>query len=163
MFNNLKELELYGFEGFKRIHFLKNNYSVIPEKAGVYIVINKDYDKSFLDESVGGHFKGKNPTISIEKINNNWVENTLVVYIGKAGGYNSKATLKKRLIQYLRFGGGEPVGHWGGRLIWQLKKNNDLIIAWKKLYNKEPRSEEQNLINQFEQKYNRLPFANLMR
>jgi hypothetical protein len=44
----------------------------------------------------------------------NWVDGAEVVYIGKAD------QLKRRLTQFADFGGGKPIGHWGGRLIWQL-------------------------------------------
>ena len=163
MFNNLNEIELCGFKGFKTIDFLIKNFNVIPDNKGIYLVINKEHDKSFLNTSIGGHFKGKNPTVTIEKLNQNWVEDTIVIYIGKAGGFNSKANLKKRLMQYLRFGNGESVGHWGGRFIWQLENNNDLIIAWKELHDEDPREEEKKLLIEFERQYNKLPFANLVR
>lgn len=70
----------------------------------------------FLSHGTGGFFKGKDPNVSITELETNWVENTCVVYIGKAG-----TTLQKRLNQYLKFGNGQNIGHWGGRYIWQIK------------------------------------------
>ena len=65
----------------------------------------------------GEFFKGKNPNVVLDELKKNWIDDTLVVYIGKAGGGNSKATLKSRLRQYFGFGQGKSIGHWGGRLI----------------------------------------------
>jgi len=39
----------------------------------------------FLDESIGGHFKGKNPTVAVGTLENKWVDDALVLNIGKAG------------------------------------------------------------------------------
>ena len=94
-------------------------------------------------------------------LKNNLVEDTLVVYIGKAGGSNSRATLHSRLKQYMRFGEGKPVGHWGGRLIWQLENHRELTVCYKTLANSEPREEEKKLILEFESIHGKIPFANL--
>ncbi len=90
------------------------------------------------------------------------------MYIGRAGGtakngrvYNS--TLRTRIMQYLKFGKGKNIGHWGGRHIWQIKESNTLMIAYKILDEGNPVIEEQELINEFKSHYNgRLPFANLI-
>jgi hypothetical protein len=37
--------------------------------------------------------------------------------------------LRRRLTQFGQFGGGEPAGHRGGRLIWQLADADDLLVA----------------------------------
>lgn len=42
----------------------------------------------------------------------------------------------------MSFGQGKPVGHWGGRLIWQLEDVKDLIVCWKVLEKEEPRDVE---------------------
>ena len=115
----------------------------------------------FLHESVGGHFKGRNPTVNITDLQANWVKDTKVIYIGQAGGGNSNATLKKRLRQYMRFGQGQPVGHWRGRFIWQISNNRDLIICWKPIQDEDPRIIEKSLIQKFYDHYGKKPYANL--
>ena len=94
-------------------------------------------------------------------MNSNWVENSYVIYIGKAGGNDTDSTLRKRIKQYLDFGRGKAVGHYGGRLIWQLKNHKELIIAWKPLTDIDPRIHEKNLIQEFINYHGKLPFANL--
>jgi hypothetical protein len=115
----------------------------------------------FLPIGTGGFFKGRDPNISIQVLKQHWVENTCVIYIGKAGGEDSKSTLRSRLTQYFRFGQGKNVGHYGGRLIWQIKNSKELLVCWKPLPNEEPRMVEAELIRSFIKVYNRRPFANL--
>ena len=151
-----------GFKGFETIENLTNtNCRDVPNTMGVYKVLNPKGEKKFRAESIGGHFKGRNPTISQDDLNRNWVEDLPLLYIGKAGGFNSNATLQKRLRQYMRFGQGVPVGHWGGRLIWQLENSNDLIVCWKTLDSDEPRDIERQMIQNFVDNYGDRPFANL--
>jgi hypothetical protein len=109
----------------------------------------------------GGHFKGKDPNVPLYELKDNWVDNAIVVYIGKAGNEVSSATLQSRLRQYFWFGQGKNIGHWGGRLIWQLKNSTDLVVCWKALPNSDPRTVEADLIRQFITKYSKRPFANL--
>jgi hypothetical protein len=162
-FNSIEELKKAGFSGFKTMGELFRDNSLIPSIMGVYLVLNPDYSKTpdFLQVGSGGHFKGKNPNVSLGELKANWVDNALVVYIGKAGGLTSNATLQSRLKQYLRFGQGTNVGHWGGRLIWQLKNSKELLVCWKSLSNEEPRTYEANLIQEFVTKFSQRPFANL--
>lgn len=162
VFESIDSLKLWGFKGFIPIKTLINTkYAQIPLVQGIYIVVNTQGKINFLDESVGGHFKGRNPTVHIELLNSNLVENSCVLYIGKAGGAFSKATLRSRLKQYLRFGQGEPVGHWGGRLIWQIKNNKELLLCWKELSGQKPREIEKALIQEYINIYGVRPFANL--
>ena len=102
----------------------------------------------------GGYFKGKNPNVTLSELNANWVENTKVVYIGKA------TSLKPRLKQYFSFGQGKNVGHYGGRFIWQLRYSKELIVCWKSL-STDPREYEADLIKQFVELFGKRPFANL--
>jgi hypothetical protein len=161
-FTDIKQLEQFGFIGFKSIKELQSNPSILPSTPGVYLILRPDKAvKEFLEIGCGGHFKGKNPNVGLTELISNWVDNTKVLYIGKAGGLGRQATLKSRLKQYLDFGKGKPVGHWGGRLIWQLKNSNELIICWKPLITEEPREFEGKLIQLFYSRYNKRPFANL--
>ena len=161
-FNNLDEIKKAGFVGFKKINELFVDSSSIPKIKGVYLVLNPNYKKAaYLEIGTGWHFKGKNPNVSITQLQSNWVENSLVVYIGKAGSETGKATLNSRLKQYLGFGQGKNIGHWGGRYIWQLKYSDDLILCWKPLLDEDPRSIENALIKKFVSEFSKRPFANL--
>ena len=108
----------------------------------------------------GGHFKRKDPNVSIDVLKLNWVD-SLVVYIGQAGGGASNATLNSRLKQYFRFGQGKNAAHYGGRYIWQLENSEDLIVCWKPLPNDDSRTMERQLIKSFKNEFSKRPFANL--
>jgi len=154
-FNDINELKNTGFTGFKKISELFLDSSILPDTNGVYLVLNIDNKPTeFLTVGSGGHFKGKDPNFSLEKLETNWVDNTKVVYIGKA------TSLRSRLRQYLGFGQGKNIGHYGGRLIWQLKDSKDLVVCWKSLTT-DPREYEAELIRQFVSVYGCRPYANL--
>ena len=151
-----------GFSGFLTVDFLMaTDCADVIERKGIYFVIHPFDQPSFLSTSVGGHFKGKDPTVSLSILENNWIDNTRVVYIGQTGGSGSKATLKKRLRQYMRFGEGDPVGHWGGRFIWQIENHRDLLVAWKTTGLNDARTVEKSLISEFKDIYGSRPYANL--
>lgn len=150
-----------GFKGFVTLSYLKiKGYSDIPMHKGVYVILrdSKD-DPIFLEASIGGHFKGKDPSVSISELKANWTDST-VIYIGRAGGSESGATLKSRIIQYIEFGKGREIGHWGGRYIWQLKDSDQLLVAWKEIP-EAPEEVETELIDQFRMEHGKRPFANL--
>ena len=154
-FNDLEEIKKAGFTGFKKMSDLFLNSSMLPDSNGVYLVLNTENKPGeFLKVGSGGHFKGKNPNVSLAELNAHWVDNTKVVYIGKA------KSLKSRLRQFFGFGQGKNIGHYGGRLIWQLKYAKDLVVCWKVLTT-DPREYESELIRQFVSIYGCRPFANL--
>jgi len=143
--------------GFCKVAYLmQNGCAGLPEKPGVYVALNPTNEKSFLPESVGGHFKGKNPTVSLGELEQNWVDNAAVLYIGQ-----TTRTLKKRVDEYMRFGKGKRVGHKGGRLIWQLANHQDLIICFRVVDN--PRALESTMLERFVTTHGKLPFANLQK
>lgn len=80
-----------------------------------------------------------------------------MVYIGKA----EKQALRKPLGQYIDFGLGKPVGHWGGRYIWQLADARDLKVCWRPVVNVPAGVEESRMIQAFKRAYGVRPFANL--
>lgn len=161
-FKNIEQIKEAGFTGFKTVRELSADSSEIPQERGIYLVLNPNQSNEFLSVGCGGHFKGRDPNVSISKLAENWVENTVVVYIGKAGKTGTAATLQSRLQQYLNFGKGQNVGHWGGRFIWQLKNSSDLVVCWKTLPTEDPREVEKNLIKEFISEYSKRPFANLV-
>lgn len=161
-FSDLNTISMDGYAGFVSVKDLWADSSQIPKERGVYLILNPDHDPpKFLDPGVGGFFKGKNPNVGPEELLSNHVPGSLVVYIGKAGSPTGKATLQSRLRQYLKFGQGKNIGHWGGRYIWQLMNHEDLVMCWKPTPDLDPREIEKSLIADFEAAYGRKPFANL--
>ena len=158
-----EKLKKIGFVGFKTIRDLMGSCKDIPKDMGVYVVLREnESEPQFIKEGSGGFFKGKNPNVSFSELKTNWIDNEPVVYIGKAGGSKNSATLQTRLEQYMRFGQGENIGHWGGRYIWQLEDSKDLVVGWKTLTDKEPREVERQMIADFKNAYGgKRPFANL--
>lgn len=155
-FTDFQKLKQTGFTGFKTIAELTSDSSGLPNSPAVYMVLNlKSPDPDFLTTGTGGYFKGKDPNVSLEVLKANWVDDTIVVYIGKA------TSLRSRLGQYFSFGHGMNVGHYGGRYVWQLRNSGELVVCWKNLTSVDPKVFEADLIKQFVMKYGKRPFANL--
>ena len=156
-----ENLKRQGFEGFLTIGNLMTDSYQIPKEQGVYVVIfPKNTQPTFLAKGSGGFSKDKNPNVDISELEANWIDDTDILYIGKAGGTNN-STLQTRLMQYLKFGMGKKIGHWGGRYIWQLANSRDLIVCWKTTI-ENPRDIEERMIARFKAEHNgRRPFANL--
>lgn len=156
-------LKAVGFVGFVRFADLPQ--AGVPRTAGVYVVVRPSgTPPTFLDQSIAGRFKGKDPTVALEKLSSKWLPRSQVVYIGKADvGASSDRSLRKRLDEYQRHGAGEPVGHWGGRYLWQLSDSADLLVCWKEVPTSQAESVESELIAEFIEQFGALPFANLKR
>lgn len=159
--NAVQTLKNIGFQGFLSINHLQDHLSLIPKEKGVYIIYCDELVPHFLPKGSGGFFKQKDPNVSLDILLNNWVENTPILYIGKAGANTSNATLQSRLKQYFDFGRGKAVGHYGGRYIWQLANPSELKVCWMVTTEYEPRTVEYALIQQFVAQFGKRPFANL--
>ncbi len=160
-FSSIEALRAASFDGF--VPLVALDTSTVPRTPGLYVVVRTSTEAPrFLDTSVGGCFKGKDPSVRVARLESRWLSNTPVVYIGKAGGGASGADLAGRLAQYQRFCNGEPVGHWGGRLICQLADLADLLVAWRPSSG-ETASEDTAAIDEFKAQYGQYPFANLRR
>ena len=141
-----------GFQGFVR--FAELDPANPPMVGGIYAVLRESHGPpTFLEVSPAGRFKERDPTVTVQVLRQKWVEASPTVYIGKA------TNLRKRLRQYRDFGLGRPVGHWGGRFIWQLADADQLIVAWKPT--ESPGQDEAMLIRRFREEHGALPFANL--
>ena len=149
-------MESSGFEGFVTVTDLwDGGLKMIPDVPGIYVVLRvSERAPEFLETGSGGHFKGKNPNVPVAELAANWVDGTPVVYIGKA------TSLRKRISQYLRFGQGKPVGHWGGRYIWQLADASQLLFCWMPVDGNAD-AVETDMICRFRERYGCRPFANL--
>lgn len=161
------ELIKKGFTGFKTVDELWKSTESIPKKMGVYVVLYPHNDKpEFKEIGCCGTHKGKNPNVKIEELENNWVENEHIIYIGKAGARNLRTTLARRIKQYLTAGKGENHSHWGGRYIWQIANPQELIFAWKVIptdAESQPKEVESKMIQEFKAQHEeKRPFANLI-
>jgi hypothetical protein len=146
-----------AFEGFVTFEELRRDGDAVRTSGGVYVVTRQvTYPPTFLAESCGGHFKDRNPTELVDVLECKWVPDAEMIYVGRA------KVLQRRLRQYADFGAGRPVGHWGGRYIWQLSDSDHLLVAWRACGDDESPSDlEAGLAGRFKRAYGRLPFANI--
>ncbi len=115
----------------------------------------------FLPTSTGGHFKGCQPSVSVELLRDAWVPGVQTLYLGKAAvGRTGRRGLRKRLDEYRRYGQGQPIGHQGGRYIWQLADAAHLLVAWLPTPDDDPGEIEAKLIAEFKRVAGTRPFAN---
>ena len=157
-----EQLQKYGFEGFKTIRELMSSCREIPKLMGVYVVLwEKDNRPTIMYKRPFDCQEDKYPSYSKAELEEEWVEGTNIVYIGKAGGFGQKTELHKRLSTYIRFGKGKKAAHGGGRSIWQLADAQELIVCWHVLTDDEPCCIESKMIADFCRKHNgKRPFAN---
>lgn len=143
------------FSGFIALRSMPKGCAVAPTLPGVYVVTRTAAAPQFLDRSVGGHFKGKDPTVAIDLLQDKWIDGSETLYIGQS------KNIRRRLDEFARFGRGEPVAHRGGRYLWQLADHDSLQICW--LADDGPSARECELIDAFVSSFGTLPFANLNR
>ena len=128
----------------------------LPNAPGVYAVeYSGGKPQAWPDKSCGGWHKGRNPAVTVDQLSANWVDDASIVYIGM-----STRPLAARLGEFVKFGHGKAIGHWGGRLIWQLPEPSRLHVGWLELDGIAPRSREAELIAEFRGIYGKPPFAN---
>lgn len=144
-----------GFTGWMSFAQVRAEIDSVPSSGGVYVVMRPSSEvPSFLASNPAGRFKGNDPTVPAEALRANWVDGAEVVYIGKAD------QLRRRLRQFADFGAGKPIGHWGGRLIWQLADSQRLLLAWNETPGRVPHVVEAAMIADFRIVYSKPPFAN---
>ncbi len=162
MYFDKEGLAAEGFTGFRS--FAELAVGELPQDPGIYAVLMPEgFAPRFLVTSAGGHFKGKDPSVAGDALSAKWVAGAEVLYIGKAGaGKTAKRGLRKRIQEFADFGRGIPVGHWGGRLLWQLEDSQALLIAWKVLPPEFVDATEARYHADFRALHGQLPFANLV-
>jgi hypothetical protein len=153
---DIADLRKRGFVGFVSVAQLA---SEPPPESGVYAVVREATNAPrFLDRSPASWFKGQDPTVSIERLDAEWVADAQTLYLGKASSLSERIGL---LVEFSNAGRDRSVFHKGGRLLWQLEDGQELLVAWRV----EPDFEgvEADLQGEFIDTYGRLPFANLRR
>ena len=90
-FDSIDDIKQSGFRGFVPISVLQaSKCRQVPDEPGVYLVLRPGKTRpAFLSQSIGGHFKDKDPTVAVARLENAWIEESPVVYIGKAGAPGS--------------------------------------------------------------------------
>lgn len=152
-------LEDAGFEGFIPLAALSSQDA--PKLPGIYVILRESTEPpAFLGQSIAGHFKGVDSTVEVPVLEASWVDDTPVVYIGKAGRGTKQDGIRRRLSQYRRHGAGKAVGHRGGEYIWQLADSAQLLACWKTTADDEVQPLETAMIDAFESRFGRWPFAN---
>ncbi|MFD4439301.1 hypothetical protein ACFWPK_05925 [Nocardia sp. NPDC058519] len=151
----------FALDGFGRfVSFSGLPAAGVPAEPGVYVVVRTATTTPvFLSASPAGWFKGKDPTLPLAELQAAWVPGEPVLYIGKAAAGQSRTRgLRKRLDEYRRHGAGHPVGHWGGRMIWQLADSAELLVGWQVVA--DARAAEKAMIADFVAMYRQRPFSN---
>jgi hypothetical protein len=154
---NAVESRGYTMESATFAELRAGRISEVASTAGVYMVPSPTAPPRFTDESVGGRFKDRDPSVPTAVLETKWVQGAPVLYIGKAD------QLRRRIREFCAFGAGSKIGHWGGRYIWQLEGCQELIVAWVPTPGEDPREVERLLLKEFESEFASLPFANLTR
>jgi len=94
-FDNIDEIKKAGFTGFYKMRDLFENCSSIPKVKGVYLVLYlHEKEPDFLEKGTGSLSVKGNPNKPISALKLKWVENAIVLYVGKAGTINSKRHYK---------------------------------------------------------------------
>jgi|SRR4051812_36620521 len=84
-----ESLERAGFRGFVRFSDLSD--TDLPQVAGVYVVLRESVEPpEFLAASVAGHLRGRDPTASLERLEEAWIDGASILYIGKAASHSRR-------------------------------------------------------------------------
>lgn len=154
-----KELDCtLQFKGFKTIRELKESCSEVPSFNGVYLVLRRNNQQPvFSISSLGGYVKVPNdsPCYSLSYLQEQYVNGTCILYIGKS------TNMRSRLRSYMRFGQGKRASHGGGRAIWQMTDVDDFVICWAETL-ENSRMVEWRMIQAFKLSHEgKRPFANM--
>ena len=148
-----------GFYGFLSIQYLHTHgFSSISNKNGVYMVcIPQVFSKKILGSTTAIEaYKEQSLLYTVEELERKWVEESDILYIGKAGSKSNH--LQQRIRQFVRYAYSEGNNHRGGRALWQLENCHSLLIGYKEVL--DAREAERSLICEFQTKFGKRPFAN---
>ncbi len=162
MFASIEDIKAGGFEGFSTVsELVASSFGHIPSEVGVYMALWPFSGRPrFLERGPVEIYKGGPGYYPVSRLEDEWVDDALVVYIGKT---EAKKGLRGRIRAYLRWRRGQ-LGHSGGKAVWQIDGNEGLVFCWRagKVINGEtPYNTETALMKRIADKYGRVPFANM--
>lgn len=139
----------------------------IEETSGIYLIRMPDNFKIDIRPSTDAIdvYKERSMLYGMERLKDKWktichgeVDNK-IVYIGKADrNSKTKRNLRKRVTELIKYGYGECNNHRGGRAIWQLENNKELLLEVIQCEN--PREKEREFLINYHNKCGEYPFAN---
>jgi hypothetical protein len=162
IFSSQKSLKAYGFEGFLSVPDLRaSGFSGVPRDAGVYLALwPRPGRPTILKRGPVKSYKGRTGYYDASRLEKEWVDGALAVYIGMTA---ARTGLHGRIRSYLNWPKGK-LGHSGGKAVWQIDGNDDLLFCWKhghSINGKTPYEAETSLIKLFSDIYGQVPFANM--
>ena len=102
----------------------------------------------FVSESPAGWSRARTPRSTRACCGHAGCSEVPVLYIGKAtAGASGRRHLRKRVTELVEFGAGRPVGHRGGRCLWQVQGSSRFVVAWR--VEAAPTRAENELLDQF--------------
>lgn len=153
---------IYMIKQFDNFYTIKQLYDEkfkqVPKASGVHIIIRpKNMNINFKKYTTAiTEFDGKNMLYDLDIIQEKYLRSDKnVLYIGKAGGRNK---LRNRIRQLIRYGYNEGNNHRGGRAIWQIENNRDLLLGY--LGCNDPENKEKELLKEYSNNNGVLPVAN---
>lgn len=150
-----KDLEAAGFIGWAPAQEVSTD---VPDTPGVYVVYSDRRGAGeFLATNPAGWHKGQDPTVPVTLLEERWIADAGALYFGAA------MDLQKRLARLGQFSAGEPVSHYGGRILWQVSFASEFLVAWKEAEDDDPATEKKGYVKQFKSTFGRQPFANIQR
>ncbi len=134
------------------LHEDKGNYN------GIYMIVLPDnFGKiGFEKQSKLKIWRGEEVSVPVETLQEKWVENAEVLYIGKCS--SKTKTAKKLVLKHIAFWNGKNVSAYGGKVIGQIQNFDNLQVWYLECDN--PSQMKDRLLNAFEEQYGNLPFAN---
>lgn len=130
----------------------------IPRQEGTYkVIVPKDFEVCIKADSDA--LQSTKIPYSIALLSEKWEkickisnEDKKIVYIGKAND------LRQRTLQFIRFRMGQVQNHAGGRALWQIENNMQLLFEYTVGANS--REKEKAMLMTYKDKYGVYPFAN---
>jgi hypothetical protein len=136
-----------------------NGYTGVPLECGVYVVrIPDNFNVEILETTTAiTEYRGRNLLYNATMLRDKYAISIdkNILYYGKA---NRNGGLRARVKEFVRYGYGETSNHRGGRAIWQIRNNKQLLIEFIPCENAE--AEEQRLLNEYRSYNNTFPLAN---